>query len=68
MPKASRVLAALNRDGWIETPRPGSHRTLEKQGSVARWALHDGKDLGKIQIAQIARQFGYTRDELLELL
>jgi predicted RNA binding protein YcfA (HicA-like mRNA interferase family) len=68
MPKASRVLAALKRDGWIETRRSGSHRTLEKEGSVARWAFHDGRDLGKVQIAQIARQFGYTRDELFELL
>jgi predicted RNA binding protein YcfA (HicA-like mRNA interferase family) len=68
MPKASRVLAALKRDGWIEIRRSGSHRTLEKEGGVARWAFHGGKDLGKVQIAQIARQLGYTRDELLELL
>ncbi|HXA43291.1 MAG TPA: type II toxin-antitoxin system HicA family toxin [Candidatus Solibacter sp.] len=68
MPKASRVLAALKRDGWVEIRRSGSHRTLEKDGSMARWAFHDGSDLGKVQLAQIAKQFGYTRDELLELL
>jgi len=30
MAKAARVLAALKRDGWIETRRSGSHRVLSK--------------------------------------
>src|SRR5664280_581799 len=30
MPKAARVLAALQRDGWTETRRRGSHRVLVK--------------------------------------
>jgi predicted RNA binding protein YcfA (HicA-like mRNA interferase family) len=30
--KASQVLAALKRDGWVEVRRSGSHRTLEKGG------------------------------------
>lgn len=67
MPKAAQVLAALKRDGWEETRRRGSHRTLRK-GELARiWAFHDGVDLGKIHIAQIARTFGYTSEKLRKL-
>jgi hypothetical protein len=33
MAKAARVLAALKRDGWIETRRSGSHRVLAKGSS-----------------------------------
>jgi hypothetical protein len=53
----------MDRDPQVRlTSDPG------ERGGVARWAFHDGKDLGKVQIAQIARQLGYTRDELPELL
>jgi hypothetical protein len=34
MAKAGRVLAALKRDGWVETRRSGSHRVLAKPGST----------------------------------
>jgi predicted RNA binding protein YcfA (HicA-like mRNA interferase family) len=30
MAKAARVLAAIKRDGWVETRRSGSHRVLIK--------------------------------------
>ncbi|MBV9140452.1 MAG: type II toxin-antitoxin system HicA family toxin [Pseudonocardiales bacterium] len=46
MPKAARVLAALKRDGWIETRRRGSHRVLVKDDQQRVWAYHDGVDLG----------------------
>jgi len=67
MPKAAQVLAALQRDGWIELRREGSHRRLGKGGVEKTWAFHDGRDLGKIELAKIARQFGYTVDELRQL-
>jgi predicted RNA binding protein YcfA (HicA-like mRNA interferase family) len=67
MPKASQVLAALKRDGWVEVRRRGSHRRLEKDGIQKTWAYHDGFDLGRVQMAQIGQTFGYTVDELRRL-
>jgi predicted RNA binding protein YcfA (HicA-like mRNA interferase family) len=67
MPKAARVLAALKRDGWVEVRRAGSHRRLKKGNVLESWAFHDGKDLGAVEMAQIARQFGYTLSELRKL-
>ncbi len=64
MPKATQVLATLKRDGWQETRRRGSHRLLRKGTVVRIWAFHDGTDLGKVQLAQIARLFGYTVEDL----
>ncbi len=46
MAKAARILAALKRDGWIETRRSGSHRVLTKGNEQRIWAYHDGVDLG----------------------
>ncbi len=67
MPKAARVLAALKRDGWVEVRRTGSHRRLQKGNASETWAYHDGRDLGGIEMAQIARRFGYTLAELRRL-
>jgi hypothetical protein len=41
MAKAARILAALKRDGWIETRRSGSHRVLAKGDQQRIWAYHD---------------------------
>ena len=68
MPKAARVLAALKRDGWVEVRRAGSHRTLKKAGVQRVWWYHDGTDLGNPRMAQAAKRFGYTLDELRKLL
>jgi predicted RNA binding protein YcfA (HicA-like mRNA interferase family) len=67
MPKAARVLAALKRDGWIEIYRKGSHRRLQKGDIRRTCAFHDGFDLGNVQMAQIARAFGYKLDDLRKL-
>ncbi|MDP9372172.1 MAG: type II toxin-antitoxin system HicA family toxin [Chloroflexota bacterium] len=67
MPKAAQVLAALKRDGWQEIRRSGSHRTLRKGETARIWAFHDGTDLGRVQLAQIARTFGYTLEQLRKL-
>ncbi len=42
MAKAARVLAALKRDGWIETRRSGSHRVLAKGDQQRIRAYHGG--------------------------
>jgi predicted RNA binding protein YcfA (HicA-like mRNA interferase family) len=67
MAKAARVLAALKRDGWIETRRSGSHRVLAKGDQQRIWAYHDGVDLGGPAMARIARDYGYTLAELRKL-
>lgn len=67
MPKAARVLAALRRDGWREERRHGSHRILRKGNATGLWTHHDGVDLGKRQIAQVASEFGYSVQELRRL-
>jgi len=67
MPKASRVLAALKRDGWVETRRSGSHRVLVKGSRQRIWAYHDGVDLGGPAMARVARDYGYTVDQLRRL-
>ena len=67
MAKAARILAALKRDGWIETRRTGSHRVLVKGDQQRIWAYHDGVDLGSPAMARIARDYGYTVDELRKL-
>jgi len=62
MAKAARILAALKRDGWNEDRRSGSHRVLAKGDQQRIWAYHDGPAL-----AGIARDYGYTVDELRKL-
>jgi predicted RNA binding protein YcfA (HicA-like mRNA interferase family) len=67
MAKAARILAALKRDGWVETRRSGSHRVLAKGSEQRVWAYHDGVDLGGPTLARIARTYGYTLAELRKL-
>jgi len=67
MAKAARVLAALKRNGWTETRRSGSHRVLVKGDQQRVWAYHDRVDLGGPALARIARDYGYTLDELRKL-
>ena len=67
MAKAARVLAALKRDGWTGTRRSGSHRVLVKCDQQRIWAYHDGLGLGGPAMARIARDDGYTLDELRKL-
>ena len=67
MPKAARILAGLQRDGWVETRRRRSHRVLVKEDRQRVWAYHDGVDLGGPAMARIAKDYGYTVDELRRL-
>jgi predicted RNA binding protein YcfA (HicA-like mRNA interferase family) len=70
MAKAAQILAALKRDGWVEGRRPrsgSSHVQLRKGGRQVTWAFHAGRDLGNTEMAQIAKQFGYTVDQLRKL-
>jgi predicted RNA binding protein YcfA (HicA-like mRNA interferase family) len=67
VPKAARVLAALERDGWTEIRRRGSHRVLVKGDRQRIWAYHDGVDLGGPAMARIAKDYGYPPAELRKL-
>jgi predicted RNA binding protein YcfA (HicA-like mRNA interferase family) len=67
MAQAARVLAALKRDGWVETWRSGSNRVLVKGDQQRLWAYRDGVDLGGPAMSRIARDYGYTLDELRKL-
>ena len=67
MPKAARVLAVLQRDGWTEIRRRGSHRVLVKGDRQRIWAYHEGVDLGGPAMARIAKDYGYTPAELRKL-
>jgi predicted RNA binding protein YcfA (HicA-like mRNA interferase family) len=68
MPKATQLLAALKRDGWVQIQRRGSHRRLVKGPVKRTWAFHDGLELGSVQMTQLAKQFGYTLEALRRLL
>ncbi|MGH3408803.1 MAG: type II toxin-antitoxin system HicA family toxin [Streptosporangiaceae bacterium] len=51
------MLAALKRDGWIETRRSGSHRALAKGDQQRIWAYHDGVDPGVRAMARRRQLF-----------
>jgi predicted RNA binding protein YcfA (HicA-like mRNA interferase family) len=67
VPKAARVLAALQRDGWTEIRRRGSHRVLVKGDRQRIRAYHEGVDLGGPAMARIAKDYCYTLAELRKL-
>ena len=68
VPKARQVLAALRRDGWVEVRRKGSHRRLKKGDKAATWSYHEGEGLGNPALAGVAKKFGYSLEDLRELL
>lgn len=67
MAKAARVLAALKRDGWVETRRGGSHRVMVKKDKQRVWAYHDNVDLGGPAMVRVAKDYGYALAELRKL-
>ena len=63
--RASRVLAALLKIGWIVKRQAGSHRTLARDGwPNYTFAFHDGEELGPRMLARIAKKTGLTPDDL----
>jgi predicted RNA binding protein YcfA (HicA-like mRNA interferase family) len=59
------VLRALQRIGWREKRRSGSHRTLEREGwPDFVFAFHDGAEIGPPMLARIARRSGLTPEDL----
>ena len=63
--KARRVLAALQRIGWVVKRQSGSHRTLsgpDRPDFV--FAFHDDEELGPRILARIAKHTGLTPTDL----
>jgi predicted RNA binding protein YcfA (HicA-like mRNA interferase family) len=63
--KARRVLAALERQGWIKARQTGSHRFLMKPGwPNFVFSFHDGEDIGPRMLARVAEATGLTPEDL----
>jgi predicted RNA binding protein YcfA (HicA-like mRNA interferase family) len=63
--KARRVLAALERIGWREKRRSGSHRTLAREGwPDLVFAFHDADEIGPRMLERIAKHSGLTPEDL----
>ena len=63
--KARRVLAALERIGWVVKRQSGSHRTLSRfDRPDFVFAFHDGEELGPRILARIAKHTGLTPRDL----
>jgi predicted RNA binding protein YcfA (HicA-like mRNA interferase family) len=62
--KPHECMPPLLRDGWVLTRQRGSHRMLPKDERTPAFAHHDAHELGGVQLAQLARDAGYTMDEI----
>jgi predicted RNA binding protein YcfA (HicA-like mRNA interferase family) len=63
--KARRVLAALQRIGWVVKRQSGSHRTLSRPDRPNFvFAFHDDEELGSRILARIAKHTGLTPSDL----
>ena len=63
--KARRVLAALQRIGWVVKRQSGSHRTLSRRDRPDFvFAFHDDEELGPRILARIAKHTGLTPSDL----
>jgi predicted RNA binding protein YcfA (HicA-like mRNA interferase family) len=63
--KAKRLLAALERIGWQEKRKSGSHRTLSRQGwPDVVFAFHDNEEIGPRMLARLAKVTGMRPEDL----
>jgi len=63
--KAKRVLAALLRIGWVVKRESGSHKTLQRAGSLDFvFAFHDKEEIGPRMLARIAKHTGLKPEDL----
>jgi len=63
--KAKRVRAALERLGWEEKRRSGSHRTLSRSGwPDVVFAFHDGEEIGPRMLARLAKVTGLKPEDV----
>ena len=63
--RASRVLAALLRIGWILKRQTGSHRVLSRRGFADLvFAFRDSDEIGPRMLARIAKHSGLRPEDL----
>lgn len=63
--KAQRVLAALERTGWVITRTKGSHKLLVRPGSRPYWfTFHESVEIGPKALARIGKKTGLTPEDL----
>jgi len=63
--RASRVVAALRRIGWVEIRRRGSHVVFARAGwREFVWSHHDGAEIGPRMLARIAKYTGLDPGDL----
>jgi predicted RNA binding protein YcfA (HicA-like mRNA interferase family) len=63
--KATRVLAALYRIGWVLKRQSGSHKTLSRAGwPDFVFAFHDREEIGPRMLARIAKHTGLKPEDL----
>lgn len=63
--KAKRLLAALQRIGWVVKRQTGSHKVLSRDGwSDVIFAFHDNEEIGPRMLARVAKNTGLTPEDL----
>lgn len=63
--KARRVLAALQRIGWVVKRVASSHKVLARDGwPDTVFAFHDGEEIGPRMLARIAKHTGLRPEDL----
>jgi len=63
--RARRVLAALQRIGWVTKRQTGSHRILARPGwPDVVFAFHDNDEIGPRMLARIAKNTGLRPQDL----
>jgi predicted RNA binding protein YcfA (HicA-like mRNA interferase family) len=63
--RARRVLAALQRIGWVVKRQAGSHRILARAGwQDVVFAFHDNEEIGPRMLSRIAKHTGLRREDL----
>ena len=63
--RARRVLAALQRLGWVVKRQTGSHRILARPGwPDVVFAFHDNDEVGPRMLARLAKHTGLRPSDL----
>ena len=63
--RARRVLAALQRLGWVTKRQAGSHRILSRPGwPDVVFAFHDNDEIGPRMLARLAKHTGLRPQDL----
>jgi len=63
--RASRVLAALLRIGWVVKRQTGSHRVLTREGWPNHtFPFHDAEEIGPRMLARIGKKTGLAPGDL----